>query len=275
MKQKNNSEHPVCPICGAVSQKPLGKGLFLCEECRCAFNTAHEIPAYNEDYFTGDYLKQYGRTYEDDFEHIYKAGATRLSRIKDIGGQLGSLLDIGCALGFFLKAALDAGYTPVRGIEISAYAAGYCKQKFGFDVAATSFEKTDFDNNYAAITCWYFLEHTADPKSAVEKISAALSQGGVFAFSAPSVFGPMFRRHRAEWLASRPVDHRVDFSPAAAKRLLAAAGFRKVRVYAGGIHPERVLHRTSRFYKPFAFVYRLFAQLTAYSDTIEVYGVKG
>ena len=264
-----------CPLCTSSKADCVSDNIFKCLKCGSVFNTAVLPIAYNDDYFIVDYLKQYGRTYEEDFPQIYGMALTRLKRIKKISRTpQKSILDIGCALGFFLKAASDNGFTCTDGIEISAYAASYCRKKFGFNVKNESFEKITSIGTYDVITAWYFIEHCSEPFKTIEKISASLVKNGVFAFSAPSVFGPMFCLHKDKWAASRPVDHSVDFNPRSARRTLKRAGFRKIKIYAAGFHPERVMRSDRFFFRFFSAIYKLFTKLTGYSDTIEVYAVK-
>ncbi|MCL1912259.1 MAG: class I SAM-dependent methyltransferase [Leptospirales bacterium] len=265
-----------CPLCASPKADYISDNLFKCLKCGAVFNTAPLPLLYNDDYFTADYLKQYGRTYEEDFPQIYGAAQNRLERIKRISPQSRqkNILDIGCALGFFLKAASDNGFARTDGIEISAYAASYCREKFGFNVRNKAFEKITSIGKYDVITAWYFIEHCSEPFKTIEKISASLEKNGVFAFSAPSVFGPMFCFHKNEWAASRPSDHVVDFNPKSARKALKRAGFRKVKIYAAGFHPERIMRDNSFLFRIFSGVYKLFTRLTGYSDTIEVYAVK-
>ncbi|MDR3236919.1 MAG: class I SAM-dependent methyltransferase [Spirochaetia bacterium] len=264
-----------CPLCDSAKIYPVFDSLYRCRKCGCAFSGVSAPLAYDDDYFTAGYLKQYGRTYEDDFPQIYKTALVRMERIQKMSAyRKERILDIGCALGFFLKAALDRGFASVKGIEISAYASNYCAEKFGFDVLREDFEKIPNLGIHDAITAWYFIEHCCEPFKAVEKIFASLAENGVFAFSAPSVFGPMYGFHKNEWAALRPSDHRVDFTPGSARRMLKRAGFKKVKIYAAGFHPERVISDKRFFYKAFCVIYNLFAKLTGYSDTIEVYAAK-
>jgi SAM-dependent methyltransferase len=267
-----------CPLCGSISSTYEEQDLYRCGACGAAFNDAHRALDYDNDYFIAGYRAQYGRTYEEDYPHIYAMAVERLKRIDALRGAnpgpRGALLDIGCALGFFLKAARDTGYSPVRGVEISEYAALYCREKLGIDVHNVPFSVVPGPEKYSVISAWYFIEHCADPVSVIRNIYESLERGGVFAFSSPSVFGPLYRFDRKRWIETHPVDHRVDFTPPSVKLLLKAMGFRRVRVYPSGIHPERVISRNSFFYPLFAALYRKFSRLTAYSDTIEVYALK-
>ncbi len=273
-----NSDGHRCPLCGSMSPAHEGQDLYRCGACGATFNQAHRALDYDNDYFIAGYRAQYGRTYEEDYPHIYAMAMQRLKRIDALRGAntgpRGALLDIGCALGFFLKAARDMGYSPVRGVEISEYAARYCREKLGIDAHNVPFSRVPGSEKYSVISAWYFIEHCADPVSVVRDIFDSLEPGGVFAFSSPSIFGPLFRFDRRRWVESHPVDHRVDFTPRSAKRLLKGMGFRRVRVYPSGMHPERVFSGNSFFYPLFAALYRSFSYLTAYSDTIEVYALK-
>ena len=268
-----------CPLCGSVKTRHAGGDLYRCGLCGGAFNEGYRPLDYGNDYFIEEYRNQYGRTYEEDFSQIYAMAQTRLKRIlslfqSDPHKSRASLLDIGSALGFFLKAARDSGFGPVKGIEISEYASQYCRERLDIEVENSPFDQVADPGTFSVITAWYFIEHCEDTLAVLEKIYGSLEEGGVLAFSAPSVFGPLYRFSRDQWISTHPTDHRVDFSPSAARKTLRSIGFRKIRVYPGGFHPERVLDRDSFFYPVFSMLYRRFADLTAYSDTIEVYAVK-
>ena len=125
----------------------------------------------------------------------------------------GRLLDIGSAYGFFLKAASDAGFGNVMGIEVSSHAAHYCESTFRIPVINSGFEDARIDPGIQVITAWYFLEHVRDTSAALERVASLLAPGGVFAFSMPSLFGPQFIFNRNIWCETHPGDHRIDLSP--------------------------------------------------------------
>ncbi len=268
-----------CPVCSNGDHESLGSDLHCCRKCKSVFNAGHTLPEYNEKYFLEEYREQYGKTYIEDFETIYSLSVKRIETILGLKGERGerynhSLLDIGSAAGFFLKAASDRGIKEVEGIEISRFASDYCKNEFGIRVRNEPFEKIEFSRVYTIITAWYFIEHTPDPVSVIEQIYTILEEGGVFAFSLPSVFGPLYILNRKEWIETHPEDHSLDFHPAALKRLLRRTGFRKVLVNPAGFHPERVLNKKSPVYRLFCPLYRIFAKMTGFSDTVEVFAIK-
>lgn len=272
-----NSESNSCPVCNKSSDTQISSDLFKCGNCSLIFNVNCKSLSYDRDYFISEYREQYGKTYLDDFENIYNLSAARLKKIFKLAAaekENLSVLDIGSAAGFFLKAAKDSGVKKVSGIEISDFAADYCRKNFDIPVIQSSFEQADISEKYDVITSWFFLEHLIDPKKAIDKISRSLNEGGVFALGIPSCFGPMFYFSRDEWIRTHPKDHRIDLSPGGAKRILKDAGFRKVKVFISGYHPERVVSRKNFLYKPFELCYRAYSSLTGFSDTIEIYAVK-
>jgi len=272
-----NSKSAGCPFCGRSSEKKISIDFYRCRRCDLIFNINCKSLSYDRDYFISDYQGQYGKTYLDDFDNIYRLSNTRLEKIlkltklpaKDI-----SILDIGSAAGFFLKAAKDKGIKKLKGIEISNFASDYCRNNFNIDVIESPFEHAEINEKFDIITSWFFIEHLSDPLSAMKRIYEMLNDGGIFALAAPSCYGPMFYFNIDEWIRTHPKDHRIDMSPAGAKKILKEIGFTKVKVRKCGYHPERVLSRESFLYKPFELIYRIYSSLTGFSDTIEIYAVK-
>ncbi len=268
----------VCPVCGSDRVAVSGGNVYFCRKCRTAVNAAHQILPYSTEYFTTEYNAQYGLTYEEDFPNIYRASKTRIDRIKTTLGvsslQGKSVLDLGSALGFFLKAAVDSGAEKVTGVEVSKYASAFARDRLGIKTINTGFERIDFDDKFDIITAWFFIEHCADTVGVIRKISGLLKPGGILAFSVPSVFGPQFLLNREKWLRERPVDHKIDLSPRSAAILLKNAGFHRIRTYPSGMHPDRVFNSRGFLFRPLSAVYRLFSRMTGFSDTIEVYAVK-
>ncbi|MBN2403726.1 MAG: class I SAM-dependent methyltransferase [Spirochaetes bacterium] len=268
-----------CPLCLSKENQEIYDNhisLFKCRECGIIFNEKHCRLDYDDSYFTSKYREQYGKTYLEDYENIYAVSICRLNRIlkikKDTDGS--RLLEIGSAMGFFLKAAMDSGIKDVLGIEISGYAAKYCVDKFHINVINFPFNDVKLNGMFDIIAAWYFLEHVFDPSSTVKTIFNSLNSGGIFAFSAPSFFGPQYFFKRNEWFESHPADHRIDFSPKSAENFLKKIGFQKIYIFPGGIHPERVIGKNSLFFKLFKYFYAGISRMVSFSDTMEVYAVK-
>jgi len=263
-----------CPICLSHQFQSISDSFHLCTDCEVVFNSNHSSAIYNDDYFIDDYALQYGKTYEEDFDNIYSLSEKRLNKIFKLIGKsnsLLSLLDIGCALGFFLKRAQDFGIKDLQGIEISDYGAQYCREKFNIPVINVSIDDIDSLKNFDIISAWFVIEHLENPLSVINNLYKHLLPGGVLALSLPSYYGPSFSFNKGQWIKDHPQDHIIDVSPRSIRRLLKKIGFKKVRIYRAGFHPERIVSRDSMFYKPFSWIYGVFTKMTAYSDTVEVY----
>lgn len=232
--------------------------------------------SYSEEYFIEEYAAQYGRTYIEDFDNIYSLSQRRLEEIfRHIPPtNKVSILDIGSAAGFFLKAAEDRGVKDLTGVEISAYASSYCMDNFGIQVYKTPFDQVQINRKFNIITAWFFLEHCQDPASSIDKISGLMMDGGILAMSLPSWFGPLYYFNREKWIKSHPSDHRIDLSPGSVKKMLQKAGFKTVKVKKCGYHPDRIIKKEALLMPLFEPLYRKFTDFTAFSDTIEVYAIK-
>jgi SAM-dependent methyltransferase len=213
-----------------------------------------------------------------DFDNIYKASLKRISHILALCKRKNfsdmKILDIGSALGFFLKAASDLGAESVTGVEISSFAVNYCETKFGFKTINLPFENLTTQEKYDVITAWFFIEHCDDVFSVMKKIYSMLNDGGVFACSLPSIYGPQFVFEKEKWISEHPVDHKIDFSPKSIRKLLKSYGYSKIKIKPSGFHPERIIKKSNWLYFPFYFLYKCFTKITGFSDTMEVYAIK-
>ncbi len=266
-----------CPLCATRRCTLLYDGhisLYRCKRCHALFNASHRPLEYGESYFNEAYRNQYGKSYLEDFDAIYAMARKRLARISFLSHCKSGLLDIGAAYGFFLKAAFDEGFENLSGIEISEEGARYCAHTFGIQVHVTNFETYEFSRKFNIITAWYFIEHLHDTREAFVKIYNALNEGGIFAFSVPSFFGPQFMLHRNEWIQSHPLDHRVNFSPQLIRRFLGTLGFSKIITYPGGIHPQRFFSPHFARISFFRCLYARVSAMISFSDTLEVYARK-
>jgi 2-polyprenyl-3-methyl-5-hydroxy-6-metoxy-1,4-benzoquinol methylase len=100
-----------------------------------------------------------------------------------------NLLDIGCAQGFFLFSASQAGYT-TKGIEISQDAAEYARREFGLDIEVKPFEELRFaENHFDVVTLWQVLEHVPYPLTILQEVHRILKPGGLLAVSTPDIEG--------------------------------------------------------------------------------------
>jgi SAM-dependent methyltransferase len=246
---------------------------------------------YGGDYFFGFYKKQYGKTYLEDFPHLEALGRERLRRIRAIAGSpprrppnpvregpgKRRLLDIGCAYGPFLKAALEGGFSPL-GIEPAEEARLYVTEELGIPCLPGFFpgplEKEE--GSFDVVSLWYVMEHFEDLRPVLRGIHRLLKPGGVLAFSTPSFSGVSGRKSLRSFLEKSPPDHWTLWSPGMAGGLLARYGFRVKKIVSTGHHPER-FPLPGFLTKPGGVlrgVLLLLSRIFRLGDTFEVYGIK-
>jgi SAM-dependent methyltransferase len=269
----------VCPLCRSEGLHHISPNLVYCRHCRIVVNEEHEEFTYSSEYFCSEYKTQYGKTYAEDFDAIYEASRKRLNTILSFlpaekKGKGLSLIDVGSALGFFLKCASDHGIETLSGVEISEYGCNYSRSEFGIETVQTSFDDFQTEEKFDIVTAWYFIEHCSFPHKAIEKMFSMLRSGGILAAAMPSLSGPMYTFHRNRWIETHPGDHKIDFSPVSITRLLKNIGFKKVLIRPAGFHPERIVSEKSIFFHPFSFLYKWFVKAFRFSDTMEIFAVK-
>jgi 2-polyprenyl-3-methyl-5-hydroxy-6-metoxy-1,4-benzoquinol methylase/spore coat polysaccharide biosynthesis predicted glycosyltransferase SpsG len=276
---------PRCPVCGRDENGVLARfqdrTYRSCAGCGVTYmeSFAGARMKYGARYFGREYKAHYGRTYREDFPAIKKASQERLAIVRALTAENlnGVIVDVGCAYGPFLAAALDRGL-PCFGIDVSDEAVAYVRKKLRIPAVRSSFEsipRRSLPGRISAITLWYVIEHFPDVALVLRKASDLLPTGGVLAFSTPNGSGISARKDLRRFLEASPPDHFAIFRPAGLARILAAHGFELRQIRVTGHHPERfpgllgtlgtgpnrrVLERASR--------------LLRLGDTFEAYAVK-
>ncbi len=278
-----------CPVCGSTHNPVLyrnsSKTYFRCGSTRCRmvyminFREVEAGEIYNSEYFFEDYLKQYGKTYIQDFGHIKKMGINRLNHIGKMASFHKSLLDIGCAYGPFLSASADWGYDSF-GIDVIPGGIAYIKDQFPkVHACVSSFE--DFDSagefqmqSFDIITLWYVIEHFKNLRQVLDKIDGLLNQKGILAFSTPNGRGVSAVMNRKRFYENSPDDHYTVWDARSVRKVLKKYGFEKIRIVQTGYHPERI---------PWKLPFRSFldktvllraCQIFGWGDTFEIYAMK-
>lgn len=99
----------------------------------------------------------------------------------------GKLLEVGSGTGEFLWLAKATGWQ-VEGIEPSAVACEYAKERYGLELRNERWEMSIFeeDEKFDAIVFWHVLEHIPSPISFMKQVNSLLTPGGRVLFSLPN-----------------------------------------------------------------------------------------
>jgi SAM-dependent methyltransferase len=231
-----------CPLCdrpaGGAAFEKGGYPITRCE-CGMVFVASRIDPAvldrlYGEGYFEGgfDEVVPGYRGYANEEAVMRRNFARRLTLIERIVPP-GPLLDVGCALGFFVRAALDRGWD-ARGVELSEYAAGQAAAS-GLPVSRADFLTMDIaPGSLTAVTMLDMLEHTASPRAYVRRARAALRPGGVVAIETGDLGSAFARLSGRRYHFFTPPNHLTYFTRATLGRLLREEGFGEVQFVSVG-----------------------------------------
>ena len=157
------------------------------------------------------------------------------------GGK--NYLDIGCAYGPSLTAAMELGLNPF-GTDIAEDAIHYVKNELHFPATCSAFPDIDIEKEFGisqfdSISMWYVIEHFKNLDSVLSKISTMIKDGGIFAFATPSGEGISAKSDADHFYTISPVDHYSIWEPSRANKILKKYGFEVVKVVSTGHHPER------------------------------------
>lgn len=247
--RRPDAEHPPvsarwgCPLCALDEPQHVGReGQFDVARCRrCGLAYVRPRPTdsdlhtfYNESYYASDQAGSMGFTeYRRHEPGIRLVARERLTTMRTYL-QPGRLLDVGCAYGFFLDAAREAGWDAV-GVELAAAAAARARTEFDLDVrAGTLHEQAWPDGAFDAVTLWDALEHTLDPLAILREVHRILRPGGYCFLTVPDAGTWIARLLGRHWFGYRKAgEHTFFFTRDTVRTALARTEFTTVHVGQG------------------------------------------
>lgn len=226
-----------CLLCGRSDYRPVfeefGIEVVRCRVCGHVFSMYASDPHY--DGFWGDEVA-------DGSESAYwKRARARMYQdflTRFVSGRAGRLLDMGCGLGFFVKAVSQHPGWEAYGCEISDTAVRYARETLGLStVVRARLEDAPFPHeSFDLVTMWDVLEHLRQPDSALERCREVLTKEGICFIRTPNIDLHLPRarvkkavlgmRRGVSYLQAR--DHCHHYSPAGIRTLLERNGFSRV-----------------------------------------------
>jgi len=244
-----------CPLCKKKEWDILYRldkfNIVRCRSCSLIFRDIYLSAdsaknLYSKGYFTNEQA-DYFFNYPEEKENLFRS---RMRMLRPYVSKNGKLLDVGCAIGTFLKIARDSGLE-VKGVETSEYAAGYARDNYGLDVIRGEFNAAKFskDDTFDVITMWDVVDHAEDPIVFLKDAASILKKGGymfvettmedslvyavcggVYKLSFGLIKGPAAKGH--------PVHHSTFFSRPTLRKALESCGM-EIRDVALSEYPAR------------------------------------
>jgi len=241
-----------CNICKSKSKKLIaeenGYKVVRCADCGLIYVSPQpsdvDLQEFYDQYFPSDSGDIWGdmmrKNFDRDAAHILKQMP-----------PTGTVLDIGCGHGVFLRRFAEKGWD-ARGIDFSAEAVATANQGANISVQQGEFVTGLFDaESFDAVTAWYVLEHARDPVDFVKEAYRILKPGGMFGMRVPNmVFSNIFLALKmipkmddllfrlnidtdgksSHFNIIDPPAHLHGFTPKTIEKLLSDSGFDRISV---------------------------------------------
>jgi 2-polyprenyl-3-methyl-5-hydroxy-6-metoxy-1,4-benzoquinol methylase len=184
-------EEVECPICNSHKYNhKMTLDYFEyreCDRCKSIYNSPRlKGEVLNLMYESGEY-KTYFVKLTIPSQSLRKdvIDVRKFKQVSSFFDVPGSILDVGCGSGSFLKVCGENGWK-AYGVDPSESAVRIARLKYQIEIEQNYFESYETDKRFECITFWGQLEHLADPMRGLEKAVGLLKNGGVIAFEVPS-----------------------------------------------------------------------------------------
>jgi SAM-dependent methyltransferase len=251
----NMPEDVKCALCGHDEAELLFTGrdrlhnvpgefdVVRCKNCSMVYLNPRPVWAEVEEYYPADYAPYAQGTAPPLQRLIQSGGLRRKQRLVQNCKTSGSLLDVGCGSGDFIRFMAQSGGWTVFGLEQNAQAACSAAQISGAQVFCGRLEDADYaPRSFDVITMWHVMEHLADPRSALNTVRRWLKPDGRLVLAVPvldsvdaKLFGPY-------WSGYDVPRHLFTYSVATLSSMLTCAGFASISTesFIGGCSAFRI-----------------------------------
>ena len=138
--------------------------------------------------------------------------------------EKGSLLDIGCSVGFLLEEARNQGFD-AEGMELNKKAVDIAASK-GFNVKRCMLNEAGYDSEkFDAVILNHILEHINEPNDFLYSIFKIMKKDGILVIGVPNHDSLVARLLKRNWYGWGMPEHLWHFDRKSLKYLLAKNGF--------------------------------------------------
>lgn len=254
MKNKlsqNPRNNNFCYLCRKAKPrfyfKKLGYSIYKCPLCQFLsldFEQNYQSfihSYYTKEYFTGHTKIRAYANYKKDKPNILKNAKNILLKVKKVKKE-GFLLDVGCAMGFFMEEAEKIGFQ-AYGVEVSQYAGKIAQKTFGEKIFLGSIENfcqkwptlPVFKNlAFDVILFSDIIEHLKDPKNVLIKLKQLLKREGLIVIQTGDADSFWARLMKKNWHFFAPPQHLYFFSQKTLAEMLNQTGYQITNIYKEG-----------------------------------------
>lgn len=237
-------ENVACNLCGAEDTLPYCKvGEFQIVRCNSCglFYTNPRRPAkdvsdiYSEEYFVSQNPSKLGYDdYSTHAEGLKQVFSDHLAAIEKFVRPPASIIDIGCAFGYFLQVASLRGWK-AEGVEVSPFASRAARENTGVPVYTGTLANAGVQaSSYDVATMWDMLEHSFDPTNELTETNRILKPRGYLFMTVPDSGSLLARTMGVHWYGfKKAAEHNYFFSKATLGRMLSKTGFKLIDTRRG------------------------------------------
>ncbi len=207
------NEHEItCPLCKHSDILPIhnkvrnitdnSSRMYECTYCQTHFLYPQPPPDQIEEYYDGQFREEvhsasyYNKERLDSiFSKFSPEAHLRVSRIEKFLENTDELLEIGCSVGYFLKAVSDK-VKLAYGTEWDSRARAYVSEVLADSRIRTEKNPQDFNMQFDKIFLFHVLEHIADPIHFLEGLKPLLKKNGKLYIEVPNVDDVMVKTFR-------------------------------------------------------------------------------
>jgi 2-polyprenyl-3-methyl-5-hydroxy-6-metoxy-1,4-benzoquinol methylase len=224
-----------CHYCRFVSSYCFSfynRTYYHCPSCDLIFASRNEdtktvIAYYRDLYFDNEAEDQMSGRRTDLYRDILY--------VLDGYKKPGSLLDVGCGCGFFLKEARGRGWQ-VLGVDPSRKSIDHAGSLIGDAVVCGTLDDVPADRRFDAITLINVLDHMLDPFRQLQEVQDLLAPDGIIYLRFPNGSFHSFMTRLFKILPARQfinsflIFHEYALTPKAIRRCLGDMGYADIRV---------------------------------------------
>jgi len=207
------------------------KDFFRCASCGLIF--IHPMPSllelkdlYDKSYYTPWQARE-GKM--SDIKRHKSATFQKWIGVIEKHVAKGRILDIGCAMGFFLEVAQARGWEPY-GVEVSEYSHAIASRKFSNRIFSGDLLDAHFAcDHFDAVTLFDVIEHQRQPLETFKEVYRILKPRGIMALSTMNTCSLSSRFMGEKWPHYKP-EHLYCFSPSNMALALKACGFELLEI---------------------------------------------
>jgi SAM-dependent methyltransferase len=185
---------------------PKEFGTALGDILRCEDCTHMQLDRFPADgQLDGAYAEAATEAYVEEEAGQRHSFASVLERIERYAPGRGSLLDVGCWVGFLLAEARDRGWRECVGIEPSTFASEYARDRLGLDVRTEELFTANLETaHFDVVVMGDVLEHLIQANAALDRVAELLKPRGLLALELPDAGSRVARLLGPRWWSVIP-----------------------------------------------------------------------